>query len=186
MKKRNFWPLLFIGIFSFTFGMIIWTIVSAVNTPVHEDKSFLGSYQNIDAQYNDIVASNEKFKKDYKIEIKLNNSTFSLDTNDIYLSQRVIEEKPPHKDFFYVGDNSIEFKITNIKTALEEKAKVNFKVTKATNNNFDIDISNSDSNEMNFNFNLLNGGNWNITGTIETNDGSNKGYFFIKSNAINR
>ena len=185
MKKRNFWPLLFIGIFSFTFGMIVWTVASAIKTPVHEDKSFLGNYQKIDAKYNEIVTSNEKFRRDYSVEIKLNNSIFGLDINDIYLSQRVLEEKPTHKDFFYVGENSIDFKVTNKKTNIEEKTVVNFKVTKATNNNFDINMSNESSNESTFKFNLQNGGNWNITGTIEISDG-NKGYFYIKSNAFNR
>ena len=184
MKKRNYWPLLFIAIFSYTFGMIVWTIVSAVNTPVHEDKSFLGTYQSIDTQYNDIVESNEKFKKLYKVEITLNNSTFGLDINDIYLSQRVLEKKPTHKDYFYVGKNDINFNVTNIKTGIKEKVKINFKVTKATNSYLDKDISNENGNDS-FQFILENGQNWNITGTVETNDG-NKGYFYIKSNAVNK
>ena len=52
--KRNYWPLLFIGIFTFTLGMIIWTIKSAVSVPVIEDNSFMKKYQDVDENYNNI------------------------------------------------------------------------------------------------------------------------------------
>ena len=76
MKKRNLWPLLFIAIFGFTFSMIVWTVTSAINTPVHEDKSFLSSYHNLDDGYNDIVDSNEDFSKKYNSEIIINGHSF--------------------------------------------------------------------------------------------------------------
>jgi len=38
--KRNYWPLLFIAIFSFTLGMIIWTVMSAIKLPVMKMKVF--------------------------------------------------------------------------------------------------------------------------------------------------
>ncbi len=186
MKKRNFWPLLFIGIFTFTFAMIVWTIVSAVNTPVHEDKSFLSTYQNVDVAYNNIVASNEKFSKKYNIKMKINEKEFDhLIISDIFLSQRVIDKKSVHKDIFIKGSNDISFEISD-KTALKvENAKINFKVTRATNSYSDIDISNSENNNYTFSFELEKEGNWNVTGTIDTSDGE-KGYFYIKSNAINK
>ena len=65
--KRNYWPLLFIGIFTFTFGMIIWTIMSAVKTPVNEDMSFLKKYQDVDENYNKLMTSNLNFKNKYKL-----------------------------------------------------------------------------------------------------------------------
>lgn len=185
MKNRNYWPLLFIGIFTFTFSMIVWTIISAVNTPVHEDKSFLNSYQNIDEQYNNIVVSNKAFNEKYYIDIKLNSSNFGLDINDIFLAQRVLEEKPTHKDFFLVGENRINFLIKSLDSNEIVEAKINFKVTRATNSNSDIDISNKENKDSSFTFDLKSGGNWNITGTVETLD-KNKGYFYIKSNAITR
>ncbi len=186
MKKRNLWPLLFIALFTFTFSMIVWTIVSAVNTPVHEDKSFLSTYHNVDGDYNDIVESNEKFAKKYNIKIKINEKEFnSLLINDVFLSQRVIDDKSMHKDIFKKGSNSISFELSD-KTGLKiDNAKIDFKVTRTTNSYSDIDISNKENKNYSFIFELAKEGNWNITGTIDTNDGE-KGYFYIKSNAISK
>ena len=41
MKKKIIVFVFFIGIFSFVFSMIIWTIMSAVSVPVIEDRSFM-------------------------------------------------------------------------------------------------------------------------------------------------
>jgi hypothetical protein len=186
MKKRNLWPLLFIAIFGFTFSMIIWTITSAVNTPVHEDKSFLSSYHNVDGGYNDIVASNEKFNKKYNIKIKINEKVFDdLPISDVFLSQRVIDEKSLHKDIFNVGQNNITFELNDKNGIKLDNAKIDFKVTRTTNSYSDIDITNNENKNYDFTFELAKGGNWNITGTIDTNDGE-KGYFYIKSNATTK
>jgi len=186
MKKRNYWPLLFIGIFSFTFAMIVWTIVSAVNTPVHEDKSFLSTYHNVDGDYNNIVSSNEKFSKKYNIKIKINKKVFDgLLISDVFLSQRVIDNKSMHKDIFNKGSNNISFEISDKDGLNIDNAEINFKVTRTTNSYSDIDISNVENKSNAFLFDLEKEGNWNITGTIETSDGE-KGYFYIKSNATNK
>ncbi|WP_419763818.1 MAG: hypothetical protein ACNI28_08430 [Arcobacter sp.] len=186
MKKRNYWPLLFIGIFSFTFAMIVWTIVSAVNTPVHEDKSFLSSYHNVDGDYNDIVFSNEKFSKKYNIKTKINEKVFDgLLISDVFLSQRVIGDKSSHKDIFKKGSNRITFEISDKNGLKIDNVDINFKVTRSTNSYSDIDISNVENKTNTFVFDLEKEGNWNITGTIEISDGE-KGYFYIKSNAINK
>ena len=60
--KRNYWPLLFISIFAFTLGMIIWTIKSAINVPVIEDHSFMKKYQDVDENYNKMMDSNTLLK----------------------------------------------------------------------------------------------------------------------------
>lgn len=186
MKKRNYWPLLFIGIFGFTFAMIVWTIVSAVNTPVHEDKSFLSTYHNIDGGYNDIVDSNKRFSKKYNIKIKINEKVFDgLLISDIFLSQRVIDNKSMHKDIFKKGSNNVSFEISDKAGLKIDNAKINFKVTRATNSYSDIDITNDENKNHAFVFELAKEGNWNITGTIDTNDGE-KGYFYIKSNATSK
>jgi hypothetical protein len=186
MKKRNLWPLLFIAIFGFTFSMIVWTVTSAINTPVHEDKSFLSSYHNLDDGYNDIVDSNEDFSKKYNSEIIINGHSFkNLPLSDVFLSQRVIDKKSLHKDIFKVGSNNISFVITNKDNKRVDNAIINFKVTRGTNSYSDIDISNKENKVNTFSFDLTKGGNWNITGTIDTDDGE-KGYFFIKSNATTK
>lgn len=90
--KRNYWPLFFIGIFSFVFGMIIWTIKSATSVPVYEDNSFLKSYQEVDENYNDYMESNLKFLSKYEFEFVLNGKKVELSTQDIKYSQRVLEK----------------------------------------------------------------------------------------------
>ncbi len=72
MMKKNYWPLLFIGIFLFTFFMIVWTIYWAIKTPVHEDRTFLNSYHDLDKTYNDIIINNEKFRNKYDFKVIIN------------------------------------------------------------------------------------------------------------------
>ena len=183
MKKRNFWPVFFVGLFGFGITMITWTIVSAVNTPVFEDETFLSSYQNVDENYNKIVESNKQFKTKYDVEFNLNGNKFPLIISDIFLSQRVLEENPTHKDYFVVGSNNLLVNITDKKGNIVD-GLINFRVTKAIQNKYDINISNKESKATSFDFNVPNPGNWNLTGTIDI--GNDKGYFFIKSNATSK
>lgn len=176
--KRNYWPLLFIGLFTFTLGMIVWTIVSAVNTPVHEDKTFLKSYQNVDDSFNDILESNHAFTQKYDFSIQINQHTFGLTTEDIFYSQRVLQERSQHKNLLKKGENRIIIILKDKQGNVIDDANLNFRVTKATNNKSDMDFK---DNEVKVNIPIQ--GNWNITGTIETKDGQ-KGYFYIKTNAI--
>lgn len=184
-KKRNFWPLLFIGLFSYTLGMIIWTIVNAVNTPVHEDKTFLTKYQQVDDTFNDILVSNEKFKQSYTFTIMINNETIGLTTEDIFYSRRVLDKRSKHKDLLKKGENKITVIVKDKQNNYVKDAKISFRVTKATNSKADMDFSNEKAMSEKF-VNLVEipiQGNWNITGTVETKD-SNKGYFYIKTNAL--
>ncbi len=61
MRKYKLWLLFFFVIFGFTLGMIVWTVKSAVNTPVYEDRSFLSSYHIVDEDYNNMIEDNKKF-----------------------------------------------------------------------------------------------------------------------------
>lgn len=176
--KRNYWPLLFIGIFTFTLGMIVWTITSAVKTPVHEDKTFLEKYQTVDDKFNEMLASNEAFKKKYDFKIFINNKEFGLTTQDIFYSQRVLEKKSVHKKLLRKGENDISIRLYDKSGTQINDSSVNFRVTKATNNKEDMDFNAFDVKVI-----IPIQGNWNITGTIQTKDGS-KGYFYIKTNAI--
>lgn len=187
MKKRNYWPLLFIGIFTFVFSMIIWTIYSAVQVPVHEDETFLTSYYDLDRDYNKIVLSNKNFDKKYDFEIKVNDKSFDLVFKDMFLGQRVIEEKSNHKDIFTFGENSIVVSIKDKQTGkLVENVAVKLRVSRPTNHNNTMDFTNENFklvdgvNSLNFDLPLK--GNWNITGQFII--GSDVGYLYIKSNAI--
>lgn len=185
--KRNYWPLFFIGIFSFVLSMIIWTIYSATNTPVHEDKTFLKSYHELDRDFNDIVKSNHKFLTKYDFKIDINDKSFDLIFKDMFLSQRVIEEKSLHKDIFKQGDNSLIIEIKDKKTGkVIENIEINMNITRPTNDNNIIDFSNNDfqfeNNIYKYKFEIPFKGNWNITGTFKI--GKDIGYFYLKSNAI--
>ena len=183
--KRNYWPLLFIGIFTFTFGMIVWTVTSAINTPVHEDESFLQTYHTVDGDFNKILASNKIFLKKYNFVLNINGRDFGLVTEDVFYSQRVLEKKSDHKDMLKKGSNQISINIFDKNDKIVNNALINFRVTKATNNKDDMNFNNESSKDKDFKSEVIIPieGNWNITGTVEIDDG-NKGYFYIKTNAI--
>ncbi|RXJ68827.1 hypothetical protein CRV08_05160 [Halarcobacter ebronensis] len=185
--KRNYWPLFFIGIFSFVFSMIVWTIHSALKVPVHKDESFLSTYHDVDRDYNKIVSSNIDFEKKYDFKIYINNKEFGLDFKDMFLAQRVIEEKSNHKDIFRTTQNVIKAVVLDKESGeVIKNLDIQLQITVPTN---DSHIVNLTSTEFTFNngeylakFPLPYKGNWNITGKFSIDQ--NIGYFYIKSNAI--
>jgi len=186
MKKRNYWPLFFIGIFSFTLIMIVWTIKSAIKAPVIEDRSFMQKYQYVDEHYNTIMQANEEFLKNYNLSFILNQKEFNLTTEDIKYGQREIEKHSLHKDLLKVGKkNRIELLIKDKNGNLQEIQNISLIITKTMTNDKDI-ILNSE-NFLNKNdiyttdFELNEETNWIITGSFELKN--NKGYIFIKTNA---
>ncbi|WP_419673186.1 hypothetical protein [Aliarcobacter butzleri] len=118
--KRNYWPLFFIGIFSFVFSMIIWTITKAVSVPTVEDRSFMKKYQDVDEHFNVMMESNQKFLSKYNFEMYLNDKEFDLTTEDIKYSQRVIEKYSENKNLLKIGQNNIKIVITD-KVTKEKK-----------------------------------------------------------------
>ncbi len=186
MKKRNYWPLLFIGLFSFTFSMIIWTIYSAVNTPVYQDETFLKSYQDLDEHFNEVVESNRTFKSKYNFEILFNDKKFALIIDDMFKAQRVIEKESKHKKVFFKGDNTVSILITDKAGNSIDNVKIKLRISRPTNHNHTMDFIEED-------FSLENGkytklvslplkGNWNVTGNFSI--GEDTGYFYLKSDAI--
>lgn len=185
--KRNYWPLFFIGIFSFVFSMIVWTIYSASKVPVHNDMSFLSTYHDIDRDYNKMAFSNVEFEKKYDFKISINDKEFPLTYKDMFLAQRAIELKSNHKDLFKMGENNVKIFISN-KDGEKTLNGLNIKlvVTVPTNDNYSINLT-SDNFKLEDNgylasFKLPYKGNWNITGKFIIDN--NTGYFYIKSNAI--
>ncbi len=184
--KRNYWPLFFIGIFSFVFGMIIWTIVSATSVPISEDKSFLKTYQEVDDNYNKIMNSNTDFISKYDLTFLLNGKKFELSTKDIMYSQRVLEKFSKNKNMLNVGKNDLEIFVIEKETNKKIATKINLVVTKSSSNDNDVVLINDNFEVHNDNyitkFDISEENNWNITGTFEVN--GNLGYIFIKTNAI--
>lgn len=184
--KRNYWPLFFIGIFGFTFAMIIWTIKSAVSLPVIEDKSFMKKYQDVDDHFNEMMDSNKLFLSKYDFELTLNGKVFPLTTEDIKYSQRVIEKISQHKDILKVGNNDMKIIISDKITKNKKNATIELVITKVMSNESDIILRNENfqnSNGVNNStFELKEANNWIITGSF-TVDGI-IGYIYIKTNAI--
>jgi hypothetical protein len=185
--NRNYWPLLFISIFSFTLGMIIWTIMSAVKTPVSDDKSFLRSYQDVDANYNDIINSNQVFLNKYDFNLKINEKTFGLTLDDIKYSQRVLEKKSQHKNLLkHNKDNSVKLYVVDKLSKEKKEIEIVLKITMSSSNDFDVLLKNDNftntSNEYVTSFKVKEENNWNIMGTFKVEGIT--GSIYIKTNAI--
>lgn len=185
--KRNYWPAFFIGIFSFVFCMIVWTIYSAIQVPVHEDETFLKSYHDLDRDFNKVVNSNKLFLDKYDFKIKINKKEFDLVIKDMFLSQRVLEEKSKHRDIFLNGANSFNVIIKDKKSSKNiENIDISFRVSRPTNHNNTMDFTSEnfkiDNGIHNLDVNLPLKGNWNITATFKIDN--DVGYLYIKSNAI--
>ncbi len=186
MTKKNYWPLLFIGIFLFTFFMIVWTIYWAIKTPVHEDRTFLDSYHDLDKTYNDIIHNNEKFRKKYDFKMEINKQIFALVTKDILLAQRVIEKYSKHKNTFKKGLNTVFITIKNKKSnKLIKNIKIDVQISRPTNHKNTMNLTNTNfiykNNAHTADFNLPLKGNWNLIAKFKIN--TDKAYFYIKSNA---
>ncbi|MDY3201600.1 MAG: hypothetical protein AB7S49_12535 [Arcobacter sp.] len=184
--KRNYWPLFFIGIFSFVFSMIIWTVRSATSLPVIEDHSFMKKYQDVDENYNNMMDSNSLFLRKYNFEFYLNEKKFDLTTDDIKYSQRVLEKYSLHKDLLKVGKNSLKIVVYDKVTNEKKDVNIELIVTKSISNDSDMIFRNDDflSQDKIYTstFELKESNNWIITGSFNV-DGT-IGYIYIKTNAI--
>ena len=184
--KRNYWPLLFIGIFTFTLGMIIWTIKSAVSVPVIEDNSFMKKYQDVEEHYNEMMDSNVLFRSKYNFDFFINDKQFALTTEDIRYSQRVIEKFSVNKDSLKVGKNSLKLTVSDKITNKKKDVKIDLILSKTISNDSDKLLSNGDfvENDKTYiaDFEIKESNNWIITGSFVV-DGIT-GYLYIKTNAI--
>lgn len=184
--KRNYWPVFFIGIFSFTFAMIIWTIVSSTKVNIEEDKSFFKKYQDVDDNFNNIMLSNKAFLEKYNVEVVLNKKVFGLETEDIMYSQRVLEKRKRHRDLINIGKNSLTINIIDKQTNEQQKVDIKLKVTMSNTMKNDVILLTENFENANNSyktiFDIKNENNWNITGTFKVGD--NIGYIYIKTNAI--
>ncbi|MBU0925041.1 hypothetical protein KKG81_09160 [bacterium] len=184
--KRNYWPLLFIGIFGFTLAMIIWTIKSAVSVPVIEDHSFMKKYQDVDENYNNIMNSNSSFQTKYNFEFFINEKLFPLTTEDIKYSQRVIEKKSLNKNLLKIGKNTLKVIVIDKISNEKKDVVIDLTVSKTISNDSDKilttnDFKNEDKTYIS-DFEIKEENNWIITGSFIV-DGIT-GYIYIKTNAI--
>ncbi len=183
IKKYHFWLLFFFIIFGFTFSLIIWTVKSAVDTPVYEDRSFLSSYHIVDGDYNSMMMDNKEFLNSYSVVFNINGHKVGLETDDIFLGQRSLEKNHKHRDFLKVGENSISVSIKDKNSSsIISNAKIELLLTRAIESNGDLDIT--DFKYIMGEYKTLASvpikGHWNLTGKVTVNN--KKGYFFIKTN----
>ena len=184
--KRNYWPVFFIGIFTFVFSMIVWTVKSAISVPVIEDNSFMKKYQDVDENYNNMMTSNNVFLSKYNFELDVNNNKFDLTTADIKYAQRVIEKFSVNKNLLKVGKNSLKLIVTDKITNEKKDVKIDLILSKTISNDSDKLLSNGDfvENDKTYiaDFEIKESNNWIITGSFVV-DGIT-GYLYIKTNAI--
>lgn len=170
-------------IFFGTLGMIVWTVVSAVNTPVHEDDVFFGNYGSMDEKFNKIVSENKKINFLYEIEFEINSNKRGLEFSDIFHSRRVLEQNNPNANMLLVGENVVSAVIKDRQGGVIKDAKIDIKISRATNKNSDIFIENlkldgADKYIARFKINSV--GNWNISARVDIN--GTIGYLFLKTN----
>ncbi len=183
IQKYHFWLAFFFFIFGITFSMIIWTVKSAVNTPVYEDKSFMSSYQDVDDNYNKMYLSNERFNHRYVTEVTINNRTVGMNFSDILYGQRSLEKKSTHQNMLLVGKNKFSILVKDKETQdVVKDANISFQLTRAIEDMYDINlndfkIENDSYTSMG---EITREGNWNIIGKIMI--GEDTSYLYIKTN----
>ena len=182
IQKYHLWLLLFFIIFGITFSMIIWTVKSAVDTPVYEDRSFMTSYQDVDENFNKMIGENQKFNNKYDTKITINKKTVGMEVSDILYGQRSLKKKSTNQNMLHMGDNLISISIRDKKSnSIMDDANISFQVTRAIEDSYDINLNE---------FKLKDGvyssiaevkveGNWNILGKIVI--GNDIGYLYIKT-----
>ena len=182
IQKYHLWLLFFFAIFGFTFSMIIWTVKSAVETPVYEDKSFMSSYHDVDDNFNKIILENHEFNSRYDTKVTINGRTVGMEMSDLLYGQRSLEKKSKNQEMLLLGENAISVTITDKKSnAIVNDANVSFQITRAIEDMYDINLNQ---------FELADGvysstakiemiGYWNIIGKIMI--GGDTGYLYIKT-----
>lgn len=170
-------------IFFGTLGMIVWTVVSTVNTPVHEDDVFFGNYGSMDEKFNKIVSENRKINSLYEIEFEINSNKRGLEFGDIFHSRRALEQNNPNANMLLVGENVVLVAIKDRQSSAIKDAKIDIKISRATNKNSDIFIENlkldsADRYVARIKINSV--GNWNISARVDIN--GTIGYLFLKTN----
>ena len=184
--KKNYWPIFFIGIFGFTFSMIVWTIKSATSISITPDKSFMKKYQDVDEHFNEMMESNKKFLDKFDFEMLLNENKLLLSTDDIKYSQRVLEKISLHRNNLKVGQNTVKIFVIDKITKEKKDISIELIISKSIADDGDLLLKNDnfqiDNKTYSSSFQLKDAHNWIITGSFVV-DGIT-GYIYIKTNAI--
>lgn len=183
IQKYHFWLAFFFLIFGGTFSMIVWTVKSAVNTPVYNDKSFLNSYHNVDADFNKMMAQNYRFNLLYDVNVSINKKTIGMEIKDAFLGQRSLEKQSSNQNMLKIGENSFSVTILNKKShKAVSDANVTFQITRPVVDMYDIELNKFiyKNGVYTTTANIDKIGNWNVQGVVRVAE--DVGYFYIKTN----
>ena len=182
IQKYHYWLAFFFFIFGMTFSMIIWTVKSAVDTPVYDDKSFMTSYQDVDENYNNMVIANMKFNKQYNSVVTINDREVGMEFGDLLYGQRSLEKKSRNQNMLQVGENLLKLKIVDKNNLPVKSAKIEFQITRPIEDIYDINLDNFkfDGTKYIAKVKIDKAGNWNIIGKVTVGD--DVGYLYIKTN----
>ena len=181
IQKYHFWLAFFFFIFGMTFSMIVWTVKSAVNTPVYEDRSFMTSYQDVDDNFNKMVISNAKFNNKYHTEVNINGRKVGMEFSDLLYGQRSLEKKSNNQNILNIGDNSLIISIVDKNNKSISNAKIEFQITRAIEDMYDINLASFkfENNSYSSMAKIEKAGYWNIIGKVTI--GEDIGYLYIKT-----
>ncbi len=183
IQKYHLWLLFFFLIFGGTFSMIIWTVKSAVNTPVYEDKSFMSSYHDVDDKFNEMMSKNHRFNLLYDVQVKVNDRTVGMEIKDAFLGYRSLEKQSSNQNMLTLGENLISVMVTDKKSNQTlSDANVSFQITRAIEDMYDINLNafSYDNGAYNATAKIDLAGNWNILGTVKVAE--DMAYLYIKTN----
>ncbi len=184
MSKRTLYAI-FIGKFLFSITLIAWTIFMTLGAGVGKDNdnTFMEYYHDVDANFNKIMASNDRFSTKYDVAIKINDYVLNdLAYSDIYLSQRVINDRKEKKNILSTRSNSVSI-IVKEKSTQKIVDNINAKIlfTMPSTHQFNKELDLPKSNEIKT-VSLDKKSYWNIMGSIQIGD--HIGKFYLKTNAI--
>jgi len=172
---------LFILKFVSGLGLIFWTVYMTLQSDVgqDDDNAFLSNYHNIDDNYNKIIEQNHEFNSKYDVKFVFNKEEiYGLTHQDVYLSQRAIQDRKIRKDIINVGENKFSVYIQDKDGNKILNNNIEILVTKNTTHKEDVKLY--FKNETSKTFEIGSKGYWNITGKVEVNGST--GYFYIKTN----
>ncbi|MDC0933735.1 hypothetical protein OAR97_07775 [Arcobacteraceae bacterium] len=182
-KPMPKWLIYTLFILKFVLGLALiwWTVYMTFQSDVgkDDDNAFLSDYHHIDDNYNKLMEQNNEFNSKYNVKFVFNDEVIlGLTHQDVYLSQRVIQERKIRKDIINVGANKFSVYIQDKAGNIVTTNNIEILVTKNTTHTEDVKLH--FVNEDTKTFTIKSKGYWNITGTVETN--GSKGYFYIKTN----
>eukprot|EP01156_Anaeramoeba_ignava_P014364 Anaeramoba_ignava/a608912_68.p2 GENE.a608912_68~~a608912_68.p2 ORF type:complete len:187 (+),score=-4.74 a608912_68:1273-1833(+) len=181
-KRDKYIYIKFLIIFCISLFMIIWTIVQTSKAGVgnDDDNAFLSTYHDVDENFNNIVMQNNAFEKKYNIKFTFNDQDIiGLSYKDVFLAQRVVQERKIRKDMIKIGQNNFTVLIQDKDGNPVKNKKIDILVTKSVTHDHDVKLSFNNEDTKTFNIDSI--GYWNITGTVDVN--GEKGSFYIKTNA---